>query len=981
MKILYIEDNLAHVELTSRSLETYEAEFDLQTAPTMQDAFSLLAGTEYDVILSDYRLPDGTGLDMIKLAHERGITTAIVLITNLEDINTAVSALRAGAVDYVVKQSDYLHRLPIVLRNAYAQTQLEKQKIALRESESRYRNIFENAVEGIFQSSIEGRFLSVNPAMAHILGYESPEEMMQQVTDIGSQIHVSLESRRKFVEALVSKGAVEKFEAQNLRKDGSIIWTSTNARVVKDESSNTIYFEGFLTDITDRKQAELARQESENKYKILVERFPGVVFLDDFHDDQLTRYMSPRIEDLLGYTPEEWMAGEKMWENSLHPEDRERVLAEDERTNETGDPFRIEYRLRRKDGRYIWVREDAYLVSDQAGDAAYWQGILMDITTQKEAQETVKASEGSYRGLFNSITQAVYIQNAEGRFLDVNNGALAMYEYPREFFIGKTPEALSAPKKNDLNDLAIRTERAFAGEPQEFEFWGLRSNGQIFPEIVSLNKGTYFGQDVIIAIAQDITERKQVEEKLERQVKELSVLNAAVIAGAQCSTEDEIIEQVVYITARIYSEVCGVFLLNDTGDTLIPHKSNLGVDVSRNWGEGIPINTGITGQVVRTGKAIRIGDCTKEQNYIESASGIMSEVCVPFWVHDRIIGVFNVESRQADAYDEEDERFLTTLAGGLGTALEKLRLTEAEQAQRQREKAILGLIRTAASSLDLNQVLQSILDQLVKVIPSDTGSIQLLDGDHLNILAAIGDEAISFAKHGPLMLSEFPLNNYVVTEKKTVQVDNALLDDRYQSFPEISNVRSFLGIPLIANDKTIGMVTLNSYQISRYTGQDAELGLVLANHASIAIENARLFDIEQRRRKQAEILREATAALTTTIELDKLFEIIFDSLAELVPYDSVAIEMINGSDFEIVAGRGIPNRLIGVKYPANLEKWGGIDVLRRPIIVPDVRVDDRYEKLEGLEYIVGWMGIHLFAQGKLIGCLNLDICQSGCDCH
>jgi PAS domain S-box-containing protein len=197
--------------------------------------------------------------------------------------------------------------------------------------------------------------------------------------------------------------------------------------------------------------------------------------------------MSPRIEDLLGYTAEEWEVGEKMWEDSLHPEDRERVLAEDKRTNETGDPFRIEYRLRRKDGRYIWVREDSDMISDQAGVPMYWQGILMDITAQKEAQETIKASEGSYRELFNSVTQAIYIQGKEGRFLDVNDGALAIYGYSREFFIGKTLEILSAPDKNDLNHLITKTERAFAGEPQEFEFWGLRSNGQVFPNIVSLN--------------------------------------------------------------------------------------------------------------------------------------------------------------------------------------------------------------------------------------------------------------------------------------------------------------------------------------------------------------------------------------------------------------------------------------------------------------------------------------------------------------
>jgi len=978
MKILYIEDDLAHVELTCRSLEIHEAEFDLQTAPTMQDAFLLLATTEYDVILCDYRLPDGTGLDMIKLTHERGITTAIVLITNLEDINTAVSALKAGAVDYLVKQSDYLLRLPIVLRNAYSQTQLEKQKIALRESESRYRKIFENAVEGIFQSSIEGRFQSVNPAMAYIMGYESPEEMMQQVIDIGLQIHTSLESRNKFVEDLVSKGAVEKFEAQNLRKDGSIIWTSTNARAVKDESGNIICFEGFLTDITERKQAELARQESESKYKTLVERSPGVVFLDDFHDDQISRYMSPRIKDLLGYTSEEWMEGEKMWEKGLHPEDRERILAEDERTNETREPFRIEYRLRRKDGRYIWIREDTYLISDQAGDPLYWQGILMDITAQKEAQEAIKASEGSYRGLFNSVTQAISIQDKEGRFLDVNDGAVALYGYPREFFIGRTSEILSAPKKNDLDDLAIKTERAFAGEPQEFEFWGFRSNGQVFPEIVSLNKGTYFGQDVVIVIAQDITERKQAEEKLERQVKELSILNAATIAGTQSNTEDEIIKQVVRTTARIYSEVCGVLLLNDKGDTLIPHKSNLGLDASRNWGEGIPITTGITGQAVRTGKTIRIGDSTKEQNYIESISGIKSEACVPFWVHDRIIGVFNVESRQADAYDEEDERFLNTLASGLGTAIEKLRLTKAEQAQRQREKAILDLISIAASSLDLNQVLQFILDQLVKVIPSDTGTVQFLEGDCLNISAAIGTDAISFSsKRGPLMLSEFPLNNYVVTEKQTVRLDNVLLDDRYRSFPETSNLRSFLGIPLIANDKTIGMITLASYQTAQYTEQDAELGLALASHASIAIENARLFREEGRRSQIIEALADIANEIATTQEEISVLDKIAERTLSLLNASSVAVYILQDDNktIKIVSAQGAYQKeLISHTIKIGEGITGNIIANGKPEIIDNIfndprriRVPDTPEEDEELDTM---MSTPLILHGNSIGAIN-----------
>ncbi len=286
---------------------------------------------------------------------------------------------------------------------------------------------------------------------------------------------------------------------------------------------------------------------------------------------------------------------------------------------------------------------------------------------------------------------------------------------------------------------------------------------------------------------------------------------------------------------------------------------------------------------------------------------------------------------------------------------------------------MLDLIRAAASSLDLNQVLQSILDQLVKIIPSDSGTIQLLDGDHLDILSAIGKEAMDFAKHGPILLNKFPLNHYVITEKQPVRVDVAYLDDRYQASAETKNVKSFLGIPLIAKSKTIGMITLDSHQTYHFTKEDEELGLTVANYTSVAIENARLFDAEQRRRKQAEILHKATQALTTSMELDKLFEIIFDSLAELVPYDSASIEMADkDGSFEIVAGRNISNELIGKKYTTNLEEWGGIEKLHQPLIIQNIQADDRFKKFEGSEYIKSWMGIPLFSQGKLIGNLNLD---------
>ena len=840
----------------------------------------------------------------------------------------------------------------------------------MRESENRYHNIFENAIEGIFQSSIDGRYISVNPAMAKIFGYDSPDDMLHSATNTSGQLHINDQFHRKFVEELLLKGTVVKFESQNLHKDGSMIWTSTNARAVKSEGNEILYFEGFLTDITEQKLAELTIEQSEKKYKTLLESLPGIVFLDAYKDDRISLYTSPRIEEVLGYTPEEWGVA-NLWDDSLHPEDRDRVLAEDKRTNTSGDPFQIEYRIRRKDGRYVWIREDTHLVCDQNGNPQYWYGIMLDITAQKETQKTLKANEDSYRELFNSVSQAIYIQDKEGRFLAVNNGALKMYGYPREFFIGKTPEFISAPDKNDLIKLVKMIERAFMGESQEFEFWGVRSNGQIFPKIVTLTKGTYFGQDVIIAIAQDITERKRAEAILDRQLKELTILHATAIAGTQSNTEDEIIERTIRITSDIFKEVCGVLLLNDEGNVLTPHPSYIGGN-KENWMSGFPITEGITGRSVTLGKTICIGNINSDPNYIAIATDIKSELCVPFWVQDHIIGVFNVESKTEDAFDEKDEQLLNTIASGLGTAIEKLRLFKAEQAQRQREAAILDIMRTAASSLDLNQVLHSILGQLMKVIPSNSGTIQLLDGDELNILAATGREGALFAQQGPFKLSQYPINNYVISEKKPIRLNDTRLDLRYQILAECEDLRSFLGIPLIVKENTIGMIALNSYQLGHFTEQDAELGLVIANHVSIAIENARLFDTEQRRRKQAETLRKATEALTTSIELKQLFEIIFDSLAELTPYDSASIETIHHGKFELVAGRGIAQHLIGKRYVADFEKWGGFEKIRQPVIIADVQVHPNFEKRKDSEYIRGWMSVPLFSQGNLTGFLNID---------
>lgn len=132
---------------------------------------------------------------------------------------------------------------------------------SLRAAEERYRGIVVNAFDGIFQSTPSGQFVSVNQPMAEIYGYGSPAEMVTEINDIAKALFVNPEERERFKAILESDGAVRNFELHEYKKDGSLIWTSMNARAVRDDKGETLYYEGVIEDITGRKQADADREE------------------------------------------------------------------------------------------------------------------------------------------------------------------------------------------------------------------------------------------------------------------------------------------------------------------------------------------------------------------------------------------------------------------------------------------------------------------------------------------------------------------------------------------------------------------------------------------------------------------------------------------------------------------------------------------------------------------------------------------------
>ncbi len=181
----------------------------------------------------------------------------------------------------------------------------------------------------------------------------------------------------------------ERFEIEYrfLRPDGSVVWVRDTAVLVERDGAWPVW-QGVIEDVTARHEAETRQREAETRYRHLVERIPAAVYIDEVDETVTAIYISPQYEALTGYSPEERLADPGLWARILHPDDREAVLAESNRTNASGDPFDLEYRIITKDGRTTWVHDHASLVDDQYGRPS-WQGVLIDITERKMAEEAL----------------------------------------------------------------------------------------------------------------------------------------------------------------------------------------------------------------------------------------------------------------------------------------------------------------------------------------------------------------------------------------------------------------------------------------------------------------------------------------------------------------------------------------------------------------------------------------------------------------
>ena len=275
--------------------------------------------------------------------------------------------------------------LRAVVINSRDITEQKEAEEILRESEERYRNIFENATEGIFQLDEGGAFIDANPSFARMLGFASPEELMRETVNAAVQFEMETEQKEAISALLKSRGHIVGFKAKLQRRDGQSIWISLNAHTVRDDDGNILMYEGTAEDITDRERAEEAVRESETRYRTTFDTTGTAMFLID--RDAVISEANREMEKVYGYSREE-VVGKMKYMELIMPEDIELVKDYSRKlvSGEIRGPVKLEIRGRHKTGRPI----DAIITVNLMRGIDKSVISFMDITEKKASERLQK---------------------------------------------------------------------------------------------------------------------------------------------------------------------------------------------------------------------------------------------------------------------------------------------------------------------------------------------------------------------------------------------------------------------------------------------------------------------------------------------------------------------------------------------------------------------------------------------------------------
>lgn len=384
-------------------------------------------------------------------------------------------------------------------------TERKKAEVSLRESEERFRTIYENSSIGLYRTTPDGSIILANSTLVKKLGFSSFEELAERNLAKGG-FETSYE-RKHFIEEIEEEGEVKGLEAAWTRKDGSTIHVRESARVIRDANGKVLYYDGSVEDITERKQAEEALLKSEERMRAIVEGTPHLFFYTQDAEANST-YVSPTVEQITGYKAETWLK-RKDWfmtgaKSNQSAKERTHAHLQGKITSE---PTFVE--VRHANGNPILLEAYEYPVMDN-GVVIGLQGVAHDVTERKHSEEALRESEKRFRQLAEAAVEGIaFTEN--GIFVDGNARLAGMLGYELSEMVGRPVGDFIAPESR-----ALVLDRIRQNYEIPYEHYLLRKDGSIFP--VESHARMMLWKNALMRVTSllDISERRRTQIQLHK---------------------------------------------------------------------------------------------------------------------------------------------------------------------------------------------------------------------------------------------------------------------------------------------------------------------------------------------------------------------------------------------------------------------------------------------------------------------------------
>ncbi len=656
LRVLYGEHHTSDIDLTRRHLAQYAPFIRLEVVNTpleiTQRLSDLKIEEKFDVILLDYSLPGLNMLDLLKDTIQIcGLGVPIVLITGQGSEEVAVQAIKLGAADYLVKNPGYLHKLPVVLENAFHMYQVRREQAALRDSEKKFRYLFFNNPQPMWVYDLQTlKFLEVNHAAIEKYGYSRPEFFGMSIADIRPQ-----EDNARLAENVKKKrpSLQHSEDWRHVLKDGSVI----NVDIVSHE----LEFGGrkaalvIAQDITERKQAE---EQIRYQANLLANVPDAIIAMDMQYNIQhwnaaaQTQY-GWKAEEVLGHPMSNFI------QNEYVDDSFEEIL---KKISEDGF-WKGELTQNRKSGERFPVLTTLSFIKDLNEMPIGYIAINRDISDRKFVEESLAASEAELRALFASMQDIVMVIDKQGVYRKIAPTNLSLLSQPPEELLGKKLMDVF-PSQQAEHFLKIVQQVLETGQTSNVEY-ELTIEGRQVWFSTTISRMT---ADNTLWVARDITRRKLAEEKFELQIQRLNALHKidkAISGSVDIRVTFEILLEEVVSQMRV--DAVAIWLLNST-NYILTCVSNRGF---RNRGINqmqLRLGEASAGRIALDRSPIRISPISTNvhpfsNEGVRANEGFISYFGEPLIAKGKVVGVMELFNRSYIEPEKVWIDYLETLAG------------------------------------------------------------------------------------------------------------------------------------------------------------------------------------------------------------------------------------------------------------------------------------------------------------------------------